>query len=65
VAKARKSAATSESPALPQVGDMVIPDRSESTFVITSVRSGGKYVNLSLPGTNLDRFHVDVSTLKL
>jgi hypothetical protein len=29
-----------------------------------SVRSGGKYVDLELPGTNLTRFHVDASTLK-
>ena len=41
-----------------------MPARSESEWKITSVRSGGKYVDLELPGTNLTRFHVDVSTVK-
>jgi hypothetical protein len=61
---ARRPAAAPKTPLLPQVGDKVIPERSESTYVIIKVRSGGQYVDLELPGTNLDRFHVDVSTLK-
>jgi hypothetical protein len=64
MAKARKQAAAPEPPPLPQVGDKVIPERSEATYVITGIRSGGEYVDLELPGTNLTRFHVDVSTLK-
>jgi hypothetical protein len=49
---------------MPQVGDRVIPEGSKNTFVVTSVRSGGSYVDISLPGTNLSRFNVDVGTLK-
>jgi hypothetical protein len=49
---------------MPQVGDRVIPERSDSEWKITSVRSEGKYVNLELPGTSLTRFNVDVNTLK-
>jgi hypothetical protein len=63
MAKSRK-APEPETPFMPQVGDKVIPERSDSTFVITSVRSEGRFVDLNLPGTNLDRFHVDVQTLK-
>ena len=51
-------------PPMPQVGDRVIPEGSKNTFVITSVRSGGSYVDISLPGTNLSRFNVDAGTLK-
>jgi hypothetical protein len=51
-------------PPMPQLGDRVIPERSDSEWKITSVRSEGKYVNLELPGTSLTRFNVDVSTLK-
>jgi hypothetical protein len=64
MAKARKQAVASVAQTPPQVGDRVIPERSESTYVITKVRSGGEYVDLELPGTNLDRFHVEVATLK-
>jgi hypothetical protein len=63
MAKARKQAAVPKAPPLPQVGDKVIPERSEATYVIIGIRSGGEYVDLELPGTNLNRFHVDVSTL--
>jgi hypothetical protein len=49
---------------MPQVGDRVIPEGSKNTFLITSVRSGGAYVDISLPGTNLSRFNVDVTSLK-
>jgi hypothetical protein len=51
-------------PPMPQVGDRVIPERSDSEWKVTSVRSEGRYVNLELPGTSLTRFNVDVSTLK-
>jgi hypothetical protein len=64
MAKTRKQATAPEPPPLPQVGDKVIPERSEATYVITGIRSGGDYVDLKLPGTNLERFHIDVTTLK-
>lgn len=62
--KPRKQTSAPEQPPLAQVGDKVIPERSEATYVITGIRSGGEYVDLKLPGTNLTRFHVDVATLK-
>lgn len=62
--RAKKAAAQPETTPIPQVGDKVIPERSTATWVITEVRSGSNYVDLELPGTNLDRFHVDVTTLK-
>ncbi|WP_433963847.1 hypothetical protein [Tunturiibacter gelidiferens] len=42
----------------------MIPERSDSEWKITSVRSEGRYVNLELPGTSLTRFNVDASTLQ-
>jgi hypothetical protein len=73
MAKARNKAAhptlplgppQSLAPAVPQIGDRVIPERSDSEWKISEVRYEGKYVNLELPGTNLTRRHVDVSTLE-
>jgi hypothetical protein len=71
MAKARKKAehptlplAEPTPPPMPQVGDRVIPEGSDSEWLITSVRSEGKYVDLELPGTYLTRFRQDVSTLK-
>jgi hypothetical protein len=64
MAKARKSTAEPEPSRIPRIGDWVIPERSDSEWKITSVRSEGRYVNLDLPGTSLTRFNVDVSTLK-
>ena len=64
MAKAGKPAAKPESPLIPQVGDKVIPERSDSTWVITHVSSDGKEVSLNLPGTNLERFRVSSDTLK-
>jgi hypothetical protein len=64
MAKSRKPISPPEPSLDPQVGDKVIPERSENTWVITSVTSSGKYVNLELPETSLDRFHVDVETLE-
>jgi hypothetical protein len=46
------------------VGDKVIPERSESTWVITHVSPDGNEVNLNLEGTNLERFRVRSDTLK-
>jgi hypothetical protein len=49
---------------MPQIGDRVIPERSDSEWKITSISASGKYVDLELPGTYLTRFHQDVATLK-
>ena len=49
---------------MPQVGDKVIPERSDSIWVITQVSPNGEEVNLNLEGTNLDRFRVRADTLK-
>jgi hypothetical protein len=49
---------------MPQVGDKVIPERSESTWVITHVSADGQEVNINLQGTNLERFRVRPETLK-
>jgi hypothetical protein len=51
-------------PAMPQIGDRVIPERSDSEWKITSISASGKYVDLELPGTYLTRFHQDVATLQ-
>jgi hypothetical protein len=71
MAKARKKAAhptlplaPPSPPPMPQVGDRVIPERSDSEWKITSVWPEGKYVDLELPGTKLTRFHVATDTLK-
>jgi hypothetical protein len=70
MAKARKKAehptlplAAPNPPRKPQIGDRVIPERSESVWKIMSVRSESS-VDLELPGTYLTRFRQDVSTLK-
>jgi hypothetical protein len=62
--KSRKPAAKSEPPLMPQIGDKVIPERSDSTWLITHVSPSGEEVNLNLEGTNLDRFRVRADTLK-
>jgi hypothetical protein len=62
--KARKPTAKPEPASMPQVGDKVIPERSEFTWVITHVSSDGNEVNLNLPGTNLDRYRVSAEKLK-
>lgn len=65
MAKPRKRvAAAPEPPPLPQVGDKVIPERSEAIYAITAIRSNGDRVDLNIPGTNLYRFNVDFATLK-
>lgn len=61
---ARKPAGKLFTPtAPPQVGDKVIPQGSEVTFVITKIASNGS-LTLSMPGTNLERFRVDPTTVK-
>jgi len=53
-----------ESPLAPQVGDKVIPERSESTYIVSRVSPDGCEVDLSFPGTNIERFRVKTATLK-
>jgi hypothetical protein len=48
---------------VPQVGDRVIPERSDSVWKIISVRSESS-VDIELLGTYLTRFRQDVDTLK-
>jgi hypothetical protein len=71
MAKARKKAEhpilplTEPTPLpIPQIGDRVIPARSDSEWKVTSVWPEGAYVDLELPGTKLTRFRVDTGTLK-
>src|SRR5277367_2786891 len=64
MAKARKAPAAKDSSSMPQVGDKVIPDHSESIWLITHVSPSGEEVNLNLEGTNLERFRVSSDTLK-
>jgi hypothetical protein len=63
MAKVRKQAATSDHPPLPQVGDKVIPPRSEMVYEISRVSPGCEDVDLHIPGTNLERFRVRTDTL--
>jgi len=62
VAEAR--AVPHESSPAPQVGDKVIPERSESTYIVSRVSPDGSEVDLSFPGTNIERFRVKTETLK-
>ncbi len=64
MAKARKPPATVEPPSIPQVGDKVIPEGSDSTWVVTQVSPSGDEVRLGFEGTNLERFRVRTDTLK-
>jgi hypothetical protein len=71
MAKARKKAehptlplADPTPPPMPQVGDRVIPARSDSEWKVTGVWPEGRFVDLELPGTKLTRFRVDTGTLK-
>jgi hypothetical protein len=70
MAKARKQASHPTLPLdtpsvsrVPQLGDRVIPERSDSVWKIMSVRSESS-VDLELPGTYLSRFRQDVSAVK-
>jgi hypothetical protein len=49
---------------MPQVGDRVIPARSDSEWKVTGVWPEGRFVDLELPGTKLTRFRVETDTLK-
>ncbi|MEG9435685.1 hypothetical protein JAO29_05855 [Edaphobacter sp. HDX4] len=51
-------------PALPNVGDQVILRSSGTTYLVTAASSNGREVNLSLPGTNLERYRVSVDDLE-
>jgi hypothetical protein len=59
----RKQAAAPEPSPVPQVGDKVRPGRSEMVYEISHVSKEGNEVNLHVPGTNLERFRVQVSDL--
>jgi hypothetical protein len=62
--KARKATATVEPPSIPQIGDKVIPEGSDSAWVVTQVSPSGDEVSLGFEGTNLDRFRVRTDTTK-
>jgi hypothetical protein len=49
---------------IPQIGDKVIPEGSNSTWVVTQVSPSGDEVRLGFEGTNLERFRVRTDTLK-
>jgi hypothetical protein len=51
-------------PALPNVGDQVILRSSGTTYLVTAASPNGREVNLSLPGTNLERYRVSVDDLE-
>jgi hypothetical protein len=59
----KKAAVESDAPIMPQVGDKVIPPRSEMIYEILRVSPGGEDVDLHVPGMNLDRFRVRTDTL--
>jgi hypothetical protein len=63
MAKSRKKPAAPEAPAVPQVGDKVMPARLEMVYEISHVSHAGAEVNLHVPGTNLERFRVRTGTL--
>ncbi|QNI36870.1 hypothetical protein [Edaphobacter albus] len=47
----------------PQVGDRVTVDGSTTVWTVSSVSYSGREVNLSIPGTNLERFRVPIDDL--
>jgi hypothetical protein len=51
-------------PGLPNVGDQVILRSSGTTYLVTAASPSGREVNLSLPGTNLERYRVSVDDLE-
>jgi hypothetical protein len=63
MAKSRKNAPPSDTPPLPQVGDKVLPPRSEMVYEVSRVHVGGDEVDLHVPGTNLERFRVRTDAL--
>jgi hypothetical protein len=48
----------------PQVGDKVLPPRSEMVYEIMRVHIGGEEVDLHVPGTNLERYRVRTDALR-
>lgn len=64
MAKARKQDAEPEPPPVPQSGDRVKVGTSDTVYVVTRASANGKDVNLSLPGTNIERFRVPTEDLK-
>lgn len=50
-------------PEAPQVGDRVTVDGSTTVWTVSSVSHNGREVNLSIPGTNLERFRVPIDDL--
>jgi hypothetical protein len=53
-----------DEPATPQVGDKVLPPRSEMVYEIMRVHIGGEEVDLHVPGTNLERYRVRTDALR-
>jgi hypothetical protein len=51
-------------PSLPQVGDKVLPPRSEMVYEIMRVHFGRDEVDLHVPGTNLERYRVRTDALR-
>jgi len=62
MAKSRIRASVPETPAAPQVGDMVTVG-TDSVYEIAKVHHGGNEIDLEFPGTNLMRFRVPVDKL--
>jgi hypothetical protein len=53
-----------DEPTTPQVGDKVLPPRSEMVYEIMRVHIGGEEVDLHVPGTNLERYRVRTDALR-
>jgi hypothetical protein len=53
-----------DEPVTPQVGDKVLPPRSEMVYEIMRVHIGGEEVDLHVPGTNLERYRVRTDALR-
>lgn len=51
-------------PRIPKVGDQVIPPHSELVYTIWKLSEDGAEAYLYVPGTNLERYRVPVSSLK-
>jgi hypothetical protein len=54
-----------ETPCILRVGDHVIPESSTSVYEVTRISGDGRTADLFLCGTNLERFHVPVASLKV
>jgi len=48
---------------LPNIGDQVRIDGSETIYLVTAISPDDREVNLNLPGTNLERYRVSVDDL--